>query len=85
MLFLESARRVAEKNYEFGEIFGYRLVAPIYPEAVLFGPQEESDAFEAKLDKCIKDRYDYFADEYGYDSQEKRERLEREKYIFYDC
>jgi len=66
-------------------IESYLRVAPIFPVAAIYGPQEESDIFEAKLDKCIKDQYDYFADEYGYDSDEKRRRLQSEKYVFYDC
>ncbi|WP_318530319.1 peptidase [Streptococcus sp. 20-1249] len=71
MQIIESYLRVAEKADTFSEIFGYRLVAPIFPVAAIYGPQEESDIFEAKLDKCIKDKYDYFEDEYGYDSDEK--------------
>ena len=85
MRIIESYQRVAEKADTFSDIFGYRLVAPIFPVAAIYGPQEESDIFEAKLDKCIKDQYDYFADEYGYDSDEKRRRLQREKYVCYDC
>lgn len=63
---------------------GYLLVYPAYPKAAIIGPQEESDEFERKLDKCIEDRYDYFADEYGYDSEEVRKEVEANKYVFYD-
>ena len=59
MRIIESYQRVAEKADTFSDIFGYRLVAPIFPVAAIYGPQEESDIFEAKLDKCIKDQYDY--------------------------
>ena len=54
MRIIESYLRVAEKADTFSDIFGYRLVAPIFPVAAIYGPQEESDIFEAKLDKCIK-------------------------------
>lgn len=73
---LDSRKRVRKKNQQFASIFGYLLVSPVFPGAVLFGPQEESDAFERKLDKCIADKVDYFAFEYGYDSEEKRKQTE---------
>ncbi|QTJ38018.1 peptidase [Dolosigranulum pigrum] len=84
MAMLDSWRRVEKKREKFADIFGYLLVYPIYPKAAIIGPQEESDQFEEKLDKCIADKYDYFADEYGYNSEEKRQRVEANKYVFYD-
>ena len=83
MKFLDSVGRVQAKNSQFAKIFGYRLVSPIVPSAVFFGPQEESDIFEAKLDKCIADRIDYFAEEFGYDPIEERKEVAARKYIFY--
>lgn len=84
MAMLDSWRRVEKKREKFAGIFGYLLVYPIYPKVAIIGPQEESDEFERKLDKCIEDRYDYFADEYGYDSEEVRKEVEANKYVFYD-
>ena len=74
-MFIESWKRVSDKIDDFGNLFGYLLVDPIVPDAMLYGPQEESDEFEAKLDKCIADRVDYFAEEYGYDSEEERKQV----------
>ena len=54
------------------------------PRAVLFGPQEESDEYEALLDKSLADKKDYLEIKYGYDADAIRERVEKEKYIFYD-
>lgn len=82
MLILESWLRVSDKIDKLADIVGYRLVAPVVPAAINFGPQEESDVFEAKLDKCIKDRVDYFAKEFGYDPEKKRAEVERMKGIF---
>ena len=84
MTIAESFLRVQDKHDEFYRIFGYFLVAPIFPKAVVLGPQEESDIFEAKLDKCIQDKVDYFAEEYGYDSEEKRKAVEARDGIFED-
>ena len=47
-------------------------------------PQEESDEFEALLDKCLADKKDYLEIKYGYDADAIRERIEKNRYIFYD-
>ena len=37
MRIIESYLRVAEKADTFSDIFGYRLVAPIFPVAAIYG------------------------------------------------
>lgn len=83
MKILDSYPRVMMKIKKTGKIFGYLLMS-VMPEACVFGPQEESDAFEAKLDKCIADRVDYFAEEFGYDTKQKNEEARRTQHIFID-
>lgn len=77
----KSYSRVAKKRHAFAKLFGYD---PDMPRAVLFGPQEESDEYEALLDKSLADKKDYLEIKYGYDADAIRERVEKEKYIFYD-
>lgn len=81
MKFLKSFLRVAKKRHAFADMFGYD---PDMPRAVLFGPQEESDEYEALLDKCLADKKDYLEIKYGYDADAIREKIEKEKYTFYD-
>lgn len=77
----KSYSRVAKKRHAFAKLFGYD---PDMPRAVLFGPQEKSDEYEALLDKSLADKKDYLEIKYGYDADAIRERVEKEKYIFYD-
>ena len=77
----KSYSRVAKKRHAFAKLFGYD---PDMPRAVLFGPQEASDEYEALLDKSLADKKDYLEIKYGYDADVIRERVEKEKYIFYD-
>lgn len=81
MKFLKSFSRVNEKRHAFADMFGYN---PHMPRAVLFGPQEESDEYEALLDKSLADKKDYLEIKYGYDADAIREKIEKEKYTFYD-
>lgn len=77
----KSYSRVAKKRHAFADMFGYD---PDMPRAVLFGPQEESDEYEALLDKGLADKKDYLEIKYGYDADAIREKIEKEKYTFYD-
>lgn len=81
MKILDSYSRVFNKRYKFFKLFGY---APDMPRAVCLGPQAESDEYEAFLDKCLADKVDYFEIKYGYDADKIRERIKREKHVFYD-
>ncbi len=81
MKILKSYTRVAKKRHNFFKLFGY---APDMPVAVSLGPQEESDEYEAFLDKCLADKVDYFEIKYGYNADEIRERIKKEKHTFYD-
>jgi len=81
MKILKSYSRVHKKQFDFATMFGY---VPDVPDAVVYGPQEESDEFEALLDKCLADKKDYLEIKYGYDADAIRERIEKNRYIFYD-
>lgn len=81
MKIIKSFLRVAKKRDAFADMFGYN---PHMPRAVLFGPQEESDEYEALLDKSLADKKDYLEIKYGYDADAIREKIEKEKYTFYD-
>lgn len=81
MKILKSYTRVAKKRHNFFKLFGY---APDMPVAVSLGPQEESDEYEALLDKSLADKKDYLEIKYGYDADAIRERIEKNRYIFYD-
>lgn len=81
MKIIKSFLRVAKKRDAFADMFGYDSDMP---RAVLFGPQEESDEYEALLDKSLADKKDYLEIKYGYDADAIRERIEKNRYIFYD-
>ena len=81
MKIIKSFLRVAKKRDAFADMFGYD---PDMPRAVLFGPQEESDEYEALLDKSLADKKDYLEIKYGYDADAIRERIEKNRYILYD-
>ena len=84
MEILPSFIRISEKIDIFGDIFGYLIVAPVVPKAVIFGPQSDSDEFEKKLDKCILDKVDYFAEEFGYNPEKIRAYCKENEYVFID-
>ncbi|MFZ7338822.1 peptidase [Streptococcus suis] len=79
---LSSWIRVAEKKRRFSDKFGYN---PTAPREIIFGPQEQSDYYENLLDKSLSENFDYLEIEYGWNADQIRERIEKEKYIFYDC